>query len=150
MANIGKPEDVDKVLSMTGRASACSARSSCLWTRTAMPTEEEQFEAYKKVAVAMNGKPVIIRTLDIGGDKEIPYMGLKKDENPFLGYRAIRFCLDRREDVYRRSCAPFCAPALLATSGSWFPLLPVLRNTVRQRHWWRRLKKELDEQGNCL
>lgn len=48
-----------------------------------MPTEEEQFEAYKKVAIALNGRPVIIRTLDIGGDKEIPYMGLQKDENPF-------------------------------------------------------------------
>ena len=69
--------------------------------RTAMPTEEEQFEAYKKVAAAMNGKPVIIRTLDIGGDKEIPYMGLEKDENPFLGYRAIRLCLDRKEDIYK-------------------------------------------------
>ncbi len=53
----------------------------------------------------MNGKPVIIRTLDIGGDKEIPYMGLQKDENPFLGYRAIRFCLDRREDVYQSAAA---------------------------------------------
>lgn len=49
----------------------------------------------------MNGKPVIIRTLDIGGDKEIPYMGLEKDENPFLGYRAIRLCLDRKEDIYK-------------------------------------------------
>ena len=61
----------------------------------------------------MDGKPVIIRTLDIGGDKEIPYMGLKKDENPFLGYRAIRFCLDRKDDIYRHSCVPFSAPAPL-------------------------------------
>ena len=76
--------------------------------RTAMPTEEEQFEAYKKVAIALNGKPVIIRTLDIGGDKEIPYMGLEKDENPFLGYRAIRLCLDRKEDIYKATAAcPF-------------------------------------------
>lgn len=72
-----------------------------------MPTEEEQFEAYKKVAVALKGKPVIIRTLDIGGDKEIPYMGLEKDENPFLGYRAIRLCLTEKRTFTNLSCVPF-------------------------------------------
>lgn len=100
-ANIGRPEDVDRVLSYDAEGIGLFRTEFLFMDRTSMPTEEEQFEAYRKVAVAMNGKPVIIRTLDIGGDKEIPYMGLKKDENPFLGYRAIRFCLDRKDDIYR-------------------------------------------------
>ena len=60
-----------------------------------LPTEEEQFTEYKKAAVLLDGRELTIRTLDIGGDKDIPYMGLSKETNPFLGYRAIRFCLDR-------------------------------------------------------
>ena len=80
VANIGKPEDVDKVLQYDGEGVGLFRTEFLFMDRTAMPTEEEQFEAYKKVAVALNGKPVIIRTLDIGGDKEIPYMGLEKDE----------------------------------------------------------------------
>ncbi len=101
VANIGKPADVDKVLQYDGEGVGLFRTEFLFMDRNSMPTEEEQFEAYKKVAEALKGKPVIIRTLDIGGDKEIPYMGLKKDENPFLGYRAIRLCLDRKEDIYK-------------------------------------------------
>ena len=72
VANIGKPEDVDKVLQYDGEGVGLFRTEFLFMDRTAMPTEEEQFEAYQKVAIAMNGKPVIIRTLDIGGDKEIP------------------------------------------------------------------------------
>ena len=79
VANIGKPEDVDKVLQYDGEGVGLFRTEFLFMDRDAMPTEEEQFEAYKKVAIAMNGKPVIIRTLDIGGDKEIPYMGLEKN-----------------------------------------------------------------------
>ena len=89
VANIGKPEDVEKVLQYDGEGVGLFRTEFLFMDRNSMPTEEEQFEAYKKVAVAMNGKPVIIRTLDIGGDKEIPYMGLEKDENPFLGLSLI-------------------------------------------------------------
>lgn len=64
------------------------------------PTEEEQFEAYKKVALTMKGKPVVIRTLDIGGDKDISYFNIEKEENPFLGFRAIRYCM-KNKDIYR-------------------------------------------------
>ena len=73
----------------------------------AIPSEEAQFEAYKKVAETLDGKPVIIRTLDIGGDKALPYLGLPTEENPFLGFRAVRFCLQRKEDIYKpqlRAC----------------------------------------------
>ncbi|OOX29407.1 phosphoenolpyruvate--protein phosphotransferase, partial [Vibrio parahaemolyticus] len=65
--------------------------------RTALPTEEEQYQAYKEVAEAMNGQAVIIRTMDIGGDKDLPYMDLPQEMNPFLGWRAVRISLDRRE-----------------------------------------------------
>ena len=80
VANIGKPEDVEKVLQYDGEGVGLFRTEFLFMDRTAMPTEDEQFEAYKKVAEALAGKPVIIRTLDIGGDKEIPYMGLEKDE----------------------------------------------------------------------
>ena len=89
VANIGKPEDLEKVLQYDGEGVGLFRTEFLFMDRTAMPTEEEQFEAYKAVAEGLKGKPVIIRTLDIGGDKEIPYMGLTRDENPFLGYRAI-------------------------------------------------------------
>ena len=98
--NIGSPEDVGKVIENGGEGIGLFRTEFLFMDRDSMPSEEEQFESYKKVAVAMDGKPVIIRTLDIGGDKEIPYMGIQKDENPFLGYRAIRLCLDRKEDIY--------------------------------------------------
>ena len=98
--NIGSPEDVSKVIENGGEGIGLFRTEFLFMDRDSMPSEEEQFESYKKVAVAMDGKPVIIRTLDIGGDKEIPYMGIQKDENPFLGYRAIRLCLDRKEDIY--------------------------------------------------
>lgn len=68
--------------------------------RNSASTEEEQFDAYKKVALIMKGKPVIIRTLDIGGDKDIPYLNMKKEDNPFLGFRAIRYCLQNKELYY--------------------------------------------------
>ena len=98
--NIGSPEDVSKVIENGGEGIGLFRTEFLFMDRDSMPSEEEQFESYKKVAEAMDGKPVIIRTLDIGGDKEIPYMGIQKDENPFLGYRAIRLCLDRKEDIY--------------------------------------------------
>ena len=62
-----------------------------------LPSEEEQFAAYQKVALRMKDKPVIIRTLDVGGDKEIPYLNMKAEENPFMGFRAIRYCLNNAE-----------------------------------------------------
>lgn len=65
--------------------------------RPDLPSEEEQFQAYKKAVETMDGRPVIIRTLDIGGDKEVPALDLEKEQNPFLGYRAIRICLDRTD-----------------------------------------------------
>ena len=95
VCNIGKPEDAKKAVECDGEGIGLFRTEFLFMDRDTLPTEEEQFEAYKSVAETMNGKPVIIRTLDIGGDKEIPYLGLEKEDNPFLGYRAIRFCLQR-------------------------------------------------------
>ena len=99
-ANIGKPEDALKVVECDGEGIGLFRTEFLFMDRPQIPTEEEQFAAYRKVAETLEGKPVIIRTLDVGGDKEIPYLALEKEENPFLGFRAIRLCL-KREDLYR-------------------------------------------------
>ena len=99
VCNIGKPEDAEKAVECDGEGVGLFRTEFLFMDRDSIPTEEEQFEAYRSVAETMKGKPVIIRTLDIGGDKAIPYLGLEQEENPFLGYRAIRFCLERK-DIY--------------------------------------------------
>ena len=147
VANIGKPEDVDKVLQYDGEGGGLFRTEFLFMDRTAMPTEEEQFEAYKKVAMAMKGKPVIIRTLDIGGDKEIPYMGLEKDENPFLGYRAIRFCLDRKEDIYKPQLRALLRASAFGNIRIMVPLVTCIEEYREAKVLVEELKKELDEKG---
>lgn len=146
-ANIGKPEDVDKVLTYDGEGIGLFRTEFLFMDRNAMPTEEEQFEAYRKVAIAMRGKPVIIRTLDIGGDKEIPYMGLTKDENPFLGYRAIRFCLDRREDVYKPQLRALLRASAFGNIRIMVPMVTCIDEIREAKALIEELKKELDERG---
>lgn len=146
-ANIGKPEDVEKVLQYDGEGIGLFRTEFLFMDRTSMPTEEEQFEAYRKVAAAMNGKPVIIRTLDIGGDKEIPYMGLQKDENPFLGYRAIRFCLDRKEDVYKPQLRALLRASAFGNIRIMVPMVTCLEEIREVKALVEELKKEFDEKG---
>ena len=93
VANIGNPNDATKALEYDAEGIGLFRTEFLFMDRSDLPSEEEQFEAYKRVATMMKGKPVIIRTLDIGGDKEIDYLGIEKDENPFLGYRAIRIMI---------------------------------------------------------
>ncbi len=147
VANIGKPEDVDKVLQYDGEGVGLFRTEFLFMDRNAMPTEEEQFEAYRKVAVAMDGKPVIIRTLDIGGDKEIPYMGLEKDENPFLGYRAVRFCLDRKEDVYRPQLRALLRASAFGNIKIMIPLVTCIDEYRAVKALVEEIKAELDEKG---
>lgn len=99
VCNIGKPADANKAVECDGEGIGLFRTEFLFMDRDSMPTEEEQFEAYKEVAEKMKGKPVIIRTLDIGGDKDVPYLGLEHEDNPFLGFRAIRYCLQRK-DIY--------------------------------------------------
>lgn len=147
VANIGKPEDVDKVLQYDGEGVGLFRTEFLFMDRTSMPTEEEQFEAYRKVASALNGKPVIIRTLDIGGDKEIPYMGLEKDENPFLGYRAIRFCLDRKEDVYKPQIRALLRASAFGNIRIMVPMVTCLEEYREAKAFVEEIKKELDEES---
>lgn len=147
VANIGKPEDVEKVIQYDGEGVGLFRTEFLFMDRTAMPTEDEQFEAYKRVASALNGKPVIIRTLDIGGDKEIPYMGLSKDENPFLGYRAIRFCLDRKEDVYKPQLRALLRASAFGNIRIMVPMVTCLEEIREAKALVEEMKKELDEKG---
>ena len=147
VANIGNPDDVEKVLQYDGEGVGLFRTEFLFMDRTAMPTEEEQFEAYKKVAIALNGRPVIIRTLDIGGDKEIPYMGLQKDENPFLGYRAIRFCLDRKDDVYRPQLRALLRARAFGQIKIMIPMVTCIEEIREAKALIEEIKKELDEKG---
>ena len=147
VANIGKPEDVEKVLQYDGEGVGLFRTEFLFMDRTSMPTEEEQYEAYKKVAVDLNGKPVIIRTLDIGGDKEIPYMGLEKDENPFLGYRAIRLCLDRKEDIYKPQLRALLRASAFGNIKIMVPMVTCVEEYREARALIEELKTELDAAG---
>lgn len=147
VANIGKPEDVEKVLQYDGEGVGLFRTEFLFMDRNLMPTENEQFEAYKKVAEALKGKPVIIRTLDIGGDKEIPYLGLAKDENPFLGYRAIRFCLDRKDDVYKPQLRALLRASAFGNIKIMIPLVTCIDEYREAKALIEELKAELDSQG---
>lgn len=147
VANIGNPDDVEKVLQYDGEGVGLFRTEFLFMDRTVMPTEEEQFEAYKKVAIALNGRPVIIRTLDIGGDKEIPYMGLQKDENPFLGYRAIRFCLDRKDDVYRPQLRALLRASAFGQIKIMIPMVTCIEEIREAKALIEEIKKELGEKG---
>ena len=145
VANIGKPQDLEKVLQYDGEGVGLFRTEFLFMDRTAMPTEEEQFEAYKAVAEGLKGKPVIIRTLDIGGDKEIPYMGLTRDENPFLGYRAIRFCLDRKDDVYRPQLRALLRASAYGNIKIMVPMVTCIEELREAKALIEEIKKELDE-----
>ncbi len=146
-ANIGKPEDVKKVLEYDADGIGLFRTEFLFMDRDSIPNEEEQFEAYQKVAIAMKGKPVIIRTLDIGGDKEIPYMNISKDENPFLGYRAIRLCLDRKDDIYRPQLRALLRASAFGNIKIMLPLITSIEEVYEAKKLIEEEKSRLDEQG---
>lgn len=98
--NIGNPEDAKQVATCDGEGVGLFRTEFLFMGASELPSEEEQFQAYKAAAETMEGREVIIRTLDVGGDKDIPYLGLEKEDNPFLGFRAVRYCLQNK-DSYR-------------------------------------------------
>ena len=145
--NIGSPEDAKKVIENGGEGIGLFRTEFLFMDRDCMPTEEEQFESYKEVATAMEGKPVIIRTLDIGGDKEIPYMGIVQDENPFLGYRAIRLCLDRKDDIYIPQLRALLRASAFGNIKIMLPLITSMNEIREAKALISDIKKELDEKN---
>ena len=142
VCNIGKPDDAEKVLEFDGEGVGLFRTEFLFMDRSAIPTEEEQFTAYQKAALILKGKPLIIRTLDIGGDKEIPYMGLEKEENPFMGFRAIRYCLKNRE-LFRTQLRAILRASAFGNIKIMFPLITCLEELREGKAIVEELKKEL-------
>ncbi|MGG1651156.1 phosphoenolpyruvate--protein phosphotransferase [Paenibacillus sp. NRS-1780] len=124
-ANIGTPNDVAGVLDNGGEGVGLYRTEFLYMGRDKLPSEEVQYTAYKTVLERMEGKPVVVRTLDIGGDKELPYLDLPKEMNPFLGFRAIRLCLDR-QDIFRTQLRALLRASVHGNLRVMFPMIATL------------------------
>jgi phosphotransferase system enzyme I (PtsI) len=124
-ANIGNPGDLEGVLNNGAEAIGLYRTEFLYMGRDQLPTEDEQFAAYKKVLESLGERPVVIRTLDIGGDKELPYLDLPKEMNPFLGYRAIRLCLDQ-QDIFRTQLRALLRASTYGNLKIMFPMIAAL------------------------
>lgn len=124
-ANIGTPNDVAGVLENGGEAVGLYRTEFLYMGRDKLPSEEIQYVAYKSVLEKMEGKPVVVRTLDIGGDKELPYLDLPKEMNPFLGFRAVRLCLDR-QDIFRTQLRALLRASVHGNLRIMFPMIATL------------------------
>lgn len=145
-ANIGRPDDANQAMEKDAEGIGLFRTEFLFMDSTEMPTEDEQFEAYKKVAILCKNKPVIIRTLDIGGDKEVPYLGLEKEDNPFLGFRAIRYCL-AREDIYRTQLRALLRASAFGDIRIMIPLVTCLDEVVAVKNLIKRYMQEFDQEG---
>ena len=144
--NIGKAEDAQNVIQNGGEGIGLFRTEFLFMDRAHEPTEQEQFEAYSTVAKAMDGKEVIIRTLDIGGDKAIDYLSIEKEDNPFLGHRAIRYCLDNPQLFKTQLRALFRASAY-GNLAIMYPMITSLWEVRKIKEIVEEVKAELDEQG---
>ncbi len=124
-SNIGKPEDVDAVIANGADGIGLFRTEFLYMDREDFPTEEEQFQAYKTVLEKMEGKPTVVRTLDIGGDKELPYLKLPAEMNPFLGHRAIRLCLTH-QDIFRTQLRALLRASVFGNLKIMFPMIATL------------------------
>ncbi|MCE0454608.1 phosphoenolpyruvate--protein phosphotransferase [Staphylococcus haemolyticus] len=124
-ANIGTPDDLYGVMENGAEGIGLYRTEFLYMGRDQMPTEDEQFEAYKKVLETMKDKRVVVRTLDIGGDKELPYLNLPKEMNPFLGYRAIRLCLDQ-QDIFRTQLRALLRASAYGKLNIMFPMVATI------------------------
>lgn len=124
-ANIGTPNDVAGVLDNGGEGVGLYRTEFLYMGRDKLPSEDVQYNAYKTVLEKMEGKPVVVRTLDIGGDKELPYLDLPKEMNPFLGFRAIRLCLDR-QDIFRTQLRALLRASVHGNLKIMFPMIATL------------------------
>lgn len=145
VANIGNHEEARKALDCDAEGVGLFRTEFLFMDKTSLPSEEEQFEAYKKAALIMKGRPVIIRTLDIGGDKEIPYLGLKKEENPFLGFRAVRFCL-KRPDVFKPQLRALLRASAFGDVRMMLPLVTCVDEVTAVKALVKECMEELDRE----
>ena len=142
VCNIGKPDDANKVLEFDGEGVGLFRTEFLFMDRSSVPSEDEQFAAYQKAALILKGKPLIIRTLDIGGDKEIPYMGLEKEENPFMGFRAVRYCLKNKE-LFRKQLRAMVRASAYGDIRIMFPLITCAEELREGKAMVEDIKKEL-------
>ena len=145
-ANIGTPDDVEGALANGAEAVGLYRTEFLYMNSQALPTEEEQFVAYKKVLEAMKGKPVVVRTLDIGGDKKLPYLPIDPEMNPFLGYRAIRLCLDRKE-IFRTQLRALLRASVYGELCIMFPMIATLDEFNAAKAMVEEEKAKLIEEG---
>ena len=145
--NIGGPNDIEGVLNNGGEGVGLF-RTEFLYMNSTVdfPTEEEQFEAYKAVLEGMKGKKVVVRTLDIGGDKKLDYFSFPEEMNPFLGYRAIRFCLDRT-DVFRTQLRALIRASVYGRLCIMFPMIATIQEFLDAKAIFEEEKAKLVSEG---
>ncbi|MEF2574358.1 MAG: phosphoenolpyruvate--protein phosphotransferase [Eisenbergiella sp.] len=148
-ANIGSVEDVEKVLANDGGGIGLFRSEFLYLGREDYPTEEEQFEIYKEVLSRMGGRKVIIRTLDIGADKQVDYFNLPKEENPAMGYRAIRICLDR-VDIFKTQLRAIYRASAFGTAAIMFPMIISVNEIRRIKEIVEEVKAELVKEGRSF
>lgn len=146
VANIGMPQDVKNVLEKNSPGIGLFRTEFLYMSRDSLPTEEEQFEAYKEVAEAMKGHPVVIRTLDIGGDKELKCLEIEKEMNPFLGFRAIRLCLER-VDLWKTQLRAILRASAYGDVKIMFPMISTYKELVEAKAILEEVKKDLTEKN---
>lgn len=144
--NIGKPDDADAVLSKDGEGVGLFRTEFLYMDSSSIPTEDEQFEAYKKTVLKLGDKPLIIRTLDVGGDKDIPYLGLSKEDNPFMGFRAVRYCL-HREDVYKPQLRALLRASAFGNIKIMIPLVTCIDEVREVKAMIENIKAELNSEN---
>ena len=145
--NIGSPNDVEGLIKNDAEGVGLY-RTEFLYMdkEDSFPTEEEQYEAYKAVLEGMNNKPIVIRTLDIGGDKELPYFEMEAEMNPFLGYRAIRLCLDRK-DIFKTQLRALYRASVHGKLRIMFPMISSLEELLDAKEVIKEVLKELDAEN---
>ena len=145
-ANIGNPNDLEGVVNNGAEAIGLYRTEFLYMGRDRLPSEDEQFEAYKKVLETMGEKPVVIRTLDIGGDKKLPYLELPEELNPFLGVRAIRLCLER-QDIFRTQLRALCRASVYGQLKIMFPMVATLEELREAKAIFNEEKEKLIQEG---
>ncbi len=145
-ANIASPNDLKRVLENDAEGIGLFRSEFLFMDRSSAPDEEEQFEAYKAVLLGMGERPVIIRTMDIGGDKEVPYLNMPKEMNPFLGYRAIRYCLEEPE-IFRIQVRALLRAAVHGNLKIMLPMISGVAELRRAKGIIEDIKKALAEEG---